>query len=62
MTTIDKPIYLCKLDEIIDVSDDERADQQMQVLASILGKLGYTLMSGEAPNFDELWAAHMNVQ
>lgn len=62
MTAIDRPIYLCKLEEIIDVSNDERADKQMEALASILQKLGYTLMSGEAPHFDELWAAHLNLQ
>ena len=39
-----------------DVSD-ERAIEQLNVLQSILNKLGYNLVSGQAPNFHELRAA-----
>jgi hypothetical protein len=53
------PIYLCTLEELVGASDDERAAEQMALLASILGKLGYQLISGEAPKFNELWAAHI---
>lgn len=38
------PIYLCTL-------------EQLALPASILKKLGYELMSGEAPRLNELWAA-----
>lgn len=60
--SINTPIYLCKMDEIVDMANDERASQQVEVLATILTKLGYTLMSGEEPHFDELWAAHRSLQ
>jgi hypothetical protein len=53
------PIYLCTVEELVGTSDDDRAAEQMALLASILGKLGYELISGEAPRFHELWAAHI---
>ena len=52
-------IYLCTLEQLVGASDDHRAAEQMDLLASILTKLGYQLISGEAPRFDELWAAHI---
>jgi hypothetical protein len=57
-----RPIYLCTIDELVGASgpsDDEHAVKQMDLLASILQKLGYQLISGEAPRFHELWAAHI---
>jgi hypothetical protein len=55
-----KPIYLCTIDELAGASaSDEHAARQMDLLASILQKLGYQLISGEAPKFHELWAAHI---
>jgi hypothetical protein len=57
-----RPIYLCTIDELVGESgpvDDERAVKQMALLGSILQKLGYQLISGEAPRFHELWAAHI---
>jgi hypothetical protein len=53
------PIYLCTLEQLVGSADDERAAEQLALLASILKKLGYELMSGEAPRFNELWAAHI---
>lgn len=55
-------IYLCTLDELVGSANDERAAEQMALLASILGKLGYQLMSGEAPRFHELWAARIEAE
>lgn len=53
---MNEPIYLCTQDELFDTVDEERAMAQMRLLASIVEKLGYRLASGEAPNYDELWA------
>jgi hypothetical protein len=53
------PIYLCTMDELVGDADDERATAQLALLGAILEKLGYRLISGEAPNFHELWAAHV---
>ena len=56
------PIYLCTLEQLVGDTDDERATEQMALLGSILEKLGYRLMSGQAPNFHELWAAPIDEQ
>lgn len=50
-------IYLCSLQQLVGDVDDDRATDQMALLGSILEKLGFRLMSGVAPNVDELWAA-----
>jgi len=52
-------VYLCTLDELAGSSGEGRTDELMALLASILSKLGYVLVSGEAPNFHELWAARV---
>ena len=54
-----QPIYLCTMEEFVGTSDEDRAVKQLDLLASILQKLGYQLVSGQAPRFDELWAAHI---
>lgn len=50
-------VYLGTLDEVVGHLDDDLATEQVSVLASMLGKLGFHLMSGKAPAFHELWAA-----
>lgn len=52
----DSPIYLCTQQELVGDASDGRAVEQLELLASIVAKLGYQLMSGEAPRFHELWA------
>ncbi len=44
-----RPIYLCTIEELVGTSgpaDEEHAVKQMDLLASILQKLGYHLISG----------------
>lgn len=53
---VDEAIFLCTQEELVGDADDDEALRLMEQLASILGKLGYTLASGTAPRFDELWA------
>jgi hypothetical protein len=53
----DAPVYLGTLDDLLGRLDDERATEQLGVLGSMLGRVGYRLMSGQAPAFHELWAA-----
>jgi hypothetical protein len=50
-----EPVFLGTQQELLD-ADDERAVQEMKLLASVLGKLGYSLASGPQPHIDELWA------
>jgi hypothetical protein len=43
------PIYLCTIEELVGTSgpaDEEHAVKQMDLLTSILQKLGYHLISG----------------
>ena len=54
------PIYLCTLDQVVGSSTDDRAAEQLDLLASILKKLGYQLVSGEAPRFNEQWASRID--
>jgi hypothetical protein len=51
-----EPIFLCTQQQLIGDASEERALQQMELLASIVAKLGFTLTSGVAPRFHELWA------
>jgi hypothetical protein len=50
-------VYLGTLDEVVSHLDDELATEQLAMLVSVLGKLGFQLMSGTEPAFHELWAA-----
>jgi hypothetical protein len=53
---IDGVIYLCKMDDLIRDADDRRADELMTLLGGILHKLGFQLVSGQDPHFDDLYA------
>jgi hypothetical protein len=52
---VGEPTFLGTQQDLLD-ADDERALQEMKLLALILGKLGYRLASGTEPHIDELWA------
>jgi len=52
-----RSIYLCTMDELAGPgASEERVLQRMQLLAQILGKLGWDLASGTEGRYHELWA------
>ena len=53
---IDGFIYLCKMDDLVRNADDQRASELMTLLSGILNKLGFQLVSGQDPHFDDLYA------
>ena len=50
-----EPVFLGTQQDLLD-ADDERALQEMKLLAFVLRKLGYALASGPEPHIEELWA------
>jgi hypothetical protein len=53
---IDGYIYLCQMNDLIRDANDDRAGELMTLLGTILNKLGFQLVSGQEPHFDELYA------
>ena len=53
---IDGFIYLCKMQDLIRDAEDDRANELMTLLGTILDKLGFQLVSGQEPHFDDLYA------
>lgn len=51
-----RKIFLCTLDEILDFSDEERSQQQFEVLIRIITTLGYGVASGTKEHTEELYA------
>jgi hypothetical protein len=50
-----EPVFLGTQQDLLN-ADDERALQEMKLLAVVLGKVGYRLASGPEPHIEELWA------